>query len=197
MSELQDAPESNTGRGDSLPGVLRGQQVGSYRLLERLGGGAMAAVYRAVDQRDQRIVALKVLLPDADATMRARFRQEAHTHSLLIHPNIVPIYDLDQASDAGLTYIAMELIEGPDLSKVIEQSPRLQPSDAALLLAPIARALDYSHGQGVVHRDVKPSNVLLRQVSDDAPASVRGERPGLFCRASAFRLRYCAGAGCT
>ncbi len=153
-------------------GVLRGQLLGPYLLLDRLGGGAMATVYRALDQRNGHAVAIKVLRPDADAVMRERFRREAETHSNLNHPNIVQILDVGQVSDSGLTYIAMELIEGPNLSEVMEETGRLSPIDAARILQPVAAALDYSCRQGVIHRDVKPSNVLLRRVHIGTPNAV-------------------------
>lgn len=131
----------------------------------------MASVYRAVDERNGRPVAVKVLLPDADEVMRARFRQEARTHSNLRHPNIVPILDVGQEN--GLTYIVMELIEGPSLAELMEDVARLPPNDAARVLEPIARALDYAHHRGVVHRDVKPSNVLLRMVDGKGEHTMR------------------------
>jgi serine/threonine-protein kinase len=168
MSELTGA--------EFLPGgALRGQTLGPYLLVERLGGGAMATVYRAVDQRTGRAVAIKVLRPDADAIMRERFRREAETHSNLNHPNIVQILDVGQVPETGLTYIAMELVDGPNLSEVMEEVLRLSPADAARILEPIASALDYACRQGVIHRDVKPSNVLLRKVHDDTPNAVRIE----------------------
>ena len=124
MSEL-------TGAEFSPGGALRGQTLGPFLLVERLGGGAMATVYRAVDQRTGRAVAIKVLRPDADAIMRERFRREAETHSNLNHPNIVQILDVGQAPESGSTYIAMELVDGPNLSEVMEEVVRLSPADAA------------------------------------------------------------------
>ena len=159
--------------GETLGGPLGGRQLGPYLLVERLGGGAMATVYRATDQRNGRAVAVKVLRPDADTVMRERFRREAETHTNLNHPNIVQILDVGQAPGSGLTYIAMELVDGPNLSEVMEETGRLTPGDAACVLEPIAAALDYAARQGVIHRDVKPSNVLLRRVHEDTPNAVR------------------------
>ncbi|MBK8049781.1 MAG: serine/threonine-protein kinase [Anaerolineales bacterium] len=163
--------------GDGLSSTARlttllGQQVGPYQVMARLGGGSMASVFRAIDTRTNRPVAIKVLLPEADAVMRERFRHEARTHSNLIHHNVVPILEVGEVPGAGLTYIAMELVDGPNLSEVMEETPRMQVVDAALLLEPIARALDYASRKGIVHRDVKPSNVLLRRATPGAPGAV-------------------------
>ena len=179
-NELQGVDEPTAGNPSfsdqetaALSGLQRGQTLGPYQLVERLGGGAMATVYRAIDQRSNRAVAVKVLRPDADAIMRERFRREALTHSNLNHPNIVQILDIGQAPGSGLTYIAMELVDGPNLSEVMESVVRLSPAETGRVLSPIAAALDYSCRQGVIHRDVKPSNVLLRRVHEDTPNAVR------------------------
>src|SRR5690606_18541840 len=104
----------------------------------------------------------KVLLPGADDVVRARFRQEARTVSILDHPNIVHTLQVGQTD--GITYIAMELIEGTNLSDLLGEYGRLSVADSCRLLEPVARALAYAHRHQVVHRDVKPSNILLRRV---------------------------------
>ncbi len=164
--------------GEPSRGILVGYQLGRYRLTERLGGGVMAAVYRGVDSENGQSVAIKVLLPDADDIVRERFRQEARTHRRLTHPNIVPILDEGHESYSGITYLVMTLVEGPGLNEVIELRERLGVREAAALLAPIARALAYAHVQGVIHRDVKPSNVLLRPVEAGVAGAVRVEALG-------------------
>ena len=152
---------------------LTGKTLGHYAVEAYLGGGAMAAVYRARDLILERTVALKVLLPGADAVARERFRREARTLSQLEHPNIVKTYQVGQTAAAGVIYIAMELVSGMSLSELLEQKGKLSANDTCALLAPIARALDYAHACGVVHRDVKPSNILLRTTRPGAPHSVR------------------------
>lgn len=153
-------------------GPLVGYQVGQYRLVEKLGGGVMAAVYRAQSLATGEVVAVKVLLPDADAIVRARFQQEARTHRQLRHPNIVPILAEGYEDASGLTYLVMPLIVGAGLNGLIEAQERLSVSDAAGILARVARALDYAHRQGIIHRDVKPSNVLLQTAAAGQPGAV-------------------------
>jgi serine/threonine protein kinase len=150
---------------------LTNATIGHFRVAERLGGGAMAAVYRAYDTELARDVALKVLLPGADQVMRARFRQEARMVSTLVHPNVVRTLQVGQADD--VIYIAMELVHGSSLGALLEQHGRLDAGDACRLLAPVALALDFAHQQGIVHRDVKPSNILLKRVDQPSAASVQ------------------------
>jgi serine/threonine protein kinase len=167
LPALPPAPRSESSRG-----LLVGYQVGRYQLVEKLGGGVMATVYRAEANASGEPVAIKVLLPDADATLSARFQQEAHTHGQLRHPNIVPILDEGYDAASALTYLVMPLIAGAGLNGLIEAQERLSVHEAAGILARVARALDYAHRQGIIHRDVKPSNVLLQRAVTGAPGAV-------------------------
>lgn len=132
----------------------------------------MAAVYRAIDVETHRAVAVKVLLPDADVTVRERFRQEARTHRRLVHPHIVPVLEEGYEPTTQIAYLVMALVEGPGLNEVLEMHGRLGVRDAAAILAPIARALAHAHLRGVVHRDVKPANILLQPVNASDPGGV-------------------------
>lgn len=154
---------------------LTGRQIGRYLIGRRLGSGGAAAVYQAYDQVQGRSVALKVLLPGADETTRSRFRQEARTAGALRHPNIVATLQVGDAPGDGVAYIAMELIEGESLSRLLERRGKLLAEESCNLLTPVARALAYAHQSGVIHRDVKPSNILLRPTSPGTPGSVQLE----------------------
>ena len=170
VEKVSTAESSRESQALEGAGSLTGASIGHYLVGERLGGGAMAAVYRAQDLILKRDVALKVLLPDADEVMQERFRREARTVSTLAHPHIVRTIQVGQSS--GIIYIAMELVEGSSLAELLEQNGKLTVSDTSRILAPVAEALEYAHVQGIVHRDVKPSNILLRRAAPGAQNSV-------------------------
>ena len=134
---------------------------GRYRLIELLGQGGMATIYRARDQQLERDVAVKVLRPEygRDPDFGSRFRQEAQSAASLNHPNIVSVFDYGQ--DPVGPFIVMELVDGEDLSQIIKRSAPLGPRQAARLTAEVAHALSAAHERGIVHRDVKPGNVLV------------------------------------
>ncbi len=138
-----------------------GRRIGRYEVIEELGRGGMARVYRARDTQLQRIVALKVLAAQLslDAEFIKRFEREARTAANLRHPHIVTIYDI--GDDQGIHYIAMEYIAGRPLHSILEQYGALGLGYAIAILEPIAQALDYAHQAGAVHRDVKPHNILI------------------------------------
>jgi serine/threonine protein kinase/Tfp pilus assembly protein PilF len=140
----------------------QGEVLGEYRIVGELGRGAMGVVYEAVQEGLGRRVALKVL-PEASAlqgTARARFLREAQATAALKHPGIVPIYAIGEAR--GVHFFAMELLAGASLKRVLEDGP-LDPTRAARIAQEAAEALAYAHAQGVIHRDVKPDNIVLRE----------------------------------
>ncbi len=160
---------------DGAPDGLVGQQVGRFLVQARLGSGGVATVYRAFDQVDEVVVALKVLPPGADAIALTRLRQEAITAGTLRHPNIVRTLQVGTPSQGDLAYIAMELVEGPSLADFLTARGRLRVDECTRLLQPIAMALDFAHDAGIIHRDVKPSNILLKTVPFGTPGAVRLE----------------------
>lgn len=177
MDTLGDA-EAQPGEGRSLGAGLNnltGKQIGRYLVGQQLGSGGVATVYRAYDQVQGQTVALKLLLPGADDKAYTRFRNEAMTAGALRHPHIVRILQIGTAPQGEVAYIAMELVEGESLADLLRQHGRLRPEESANLLEPIARALAVAHQQGVVHRDVKPGNILLRPVSPGAANSIQLE----------------------
>lgn len=138
-------------------------QLGQYDLHEELGHGGFATVYRATHTTLGNEIALKVLAPTlaGDKNARQRFIQEAQTASALEHPHIVRILDLDE--DSEQVFIAMEYLPGGDLNHYIQSHGSLSQKDILRLLKQVAEALDYAHSKGVLHRDVKPGNILLGQ----------------------------------
>ena len=136
-------------------------QLGKYQLHEELGRGGFATVYRATHETLGTEVAVKVLNPAlaGDEAARGRFIQEAQTASDLEHPHIVRIDDLDQ--DGEQVFLAMEYLPGGDLKSWLGQRGDTRRGEILKLLSQVAQALDYAHQQGVLHRDVKPTNILL------------------------------------
>lgn len=138
----------------------RPEYFGRYQVLEELGSGAMGVVYLCVDERLARPVAVKVLkdpgaLPPADLEQyRQRFKHEAEAAGRLSHPDVVQIYDV------GPSYLVMEFVDGRTLAAIIQQGPALTVSEVVTIVSRVADALDYAHRQGIVHRDVKPGNIL-------------------------------------
>ncbi len=139
-----------------------GQTLGGrYRLIELLGSGGMATIYRATDTQLGRDVALKLLRPEylRDPDFASRFRQEAQAAASLSHPNVVTVYDFGE--DPSGPYIVMELVDGEDLATILRRSGALPPRQVARIGSGVARALAAAHARGLVHRDVKPGNILI------------------------------------
>jgi eukaryotic-like serine/threonine-protein kinase len=146
---------------------LIGQTLGRYQITSQLGEGGMATIYKAFDAELERYVAIKVLRPDISqaSDFLERFKREARALARLSHPNIVPVLDFGEYIPEGsvhhLPYLVMEYVPGGALRRV--PGFPVPPSEAAKLLAPIARALALAHSRGIIHRDVKPANFLVAE----------------------------------
>ena len=149
----------------TLPMV--GDELAGYRLRGVLGRGGMSVVYEAENPRLGSTVALKVLAPElsTDDVFRARFLKESRTAASLNHPNVIPIYDMGTHED--LLFIAMRYVAGQDLRAVLKAKHVLGPEQAVLVCGQAGRALDVAHRHGLVHRDVKPGNILVEHGADE------------------------------
>ena len=138
-----------------------GDLFAGYRIEALLGRGGMGVVYRAEQERPHRRVALKLLAPElsADANFRERFIRESDLAAAIEHPNIIPIYNAGEVD--GQLYISMRYVEGLDLKQLIEREGRVDPARALSFAGQLGSALDIAHSRGLVHRDVKPHNILI------------------------------------
>jgi CheY-like chemotaxis protein/tRNA A-37 threonylcarbamoyl transferase component Bud32 len=138
-----------------------GTEIAGYRIEERIGRGGMGVVYRAQHMNLQRRAAIKIIAPEFADTkgFRSRFIREARIAAALQHPNIVTVYDAGQSGET--LYIAMQFIRGSDLGAILREEGRLRPYRAIDVCRQIASALDTAHGMALIHRDVKPGNVLI------------------------------------
>jgi serine/threonine protein kinase len=159
---------------EEFPGAFSdfepGSQIAGYRLVEQIGRGGMAVVYRARDTRLDRWVALKILAPDLarDQVFRQRFIRESRAAAAVDHPNIIPIFDAGEAG--GVLYIAMRYVGGQDVRSLLDRFGALPAGRAAGIVAQVASALDAAHACGLVHRDVKPANMLLNDPAERGAA---------------------------
>jgi len=149
-----------------------GDEFAGYRLRAVVGRGGMSVVYQAENPRLGSVVALKVLAPEiaTDDVFRARFLEESRIAASLNHPNVIPIYDMGPCDD--LLYIAMRYVAGTDLRALLKKHSPLPPADSIFLTGQAARALDAAHRKGLVHRDVKPGNLLIEHGQDGDPDHV-------------------------
>lgn len=154
-------------------GRTRGLVIGNYVILDLLGIGGMGQVYKAQHRRMKRIVALKLLAPEVARKPRLvqRFHQEVQAAARLLHPNIVAAFDADEAD--GKHFLVMEYVPGRDLASLVRQRGPLGVDRSLRCVLDTARGLAFAHQHGVVHRDVKPSNLLLTTGDEGRPACVK------------------------
>jgi len=140
-----------------LPGAVLGQR---YEILQVLGRGGMGAVYKARDREVDRVVALKVIRPElaGNSAMLDRFKQELVLSHQVTHKNVIRIYDLGEAD--GVKFITMEYVEGSDLRSIIQEKKTFPPAEAVEVMLQVCRALEAVHAVGVIHRDLKPQNIM-------------------------------------
>ena len=151
-------PDAPYAQGEALVGTLLAER---YEILELLGQGGMGAVYKAHDLELERLVALKLIRPDlaSNPEILRRFKQELILAREVTHRNVIRIFDLGQAK--GFKFITMEFVEGRDLRAILRERGKLPPEETVQIISQVCRALESAHAAGVVHRDLKPQNVML------------------------------------
>jgi serine/threonine protein kinase len=155
VSEQEHDPEQEQAQEPERPRIIAGR----FRVIRRLGAGAMASVFLAEDTELGRQVAIKRLHPETPDDLSPRFRREMRVAASLKHPNVVTLYDAT-TDDDGAILLIMEYVDGPTLARRMGSGP-IDPHDARIMLRALADAIDYLHEQGIIHRDIKPANILL------------------------------------
>ena len=164
--------------GGDIPYIPRvGAEIGGYRLESVLQRGGMSIVYAAEHMRMKRRVALKILATELgdDDRFRERFLNESLTAASIDHPNIIPIYDAGE--DNGVLYIAMHYVAGSDLKALIARDAPLEVDRCVSIISQVGSALDAAHRHGLIHRDIKPGNILVvPRPEDESPSRTSASR---------------------
>ncbi len=158
-----DTAEPRITKLDPPPDTGEPTQIGPHRILRKLGQGGMGAVYLAFDSKENRQVAVKVLAAEQapKQNILRRFQLEGQHGAMLVHPNIIRSYEMGQDATTSLHYIVLEYVDGPSAHDLLERAGKLQVGDALHIVLDIARALEHAHKSRIIHRDIKPGNILV------------------------------------